>query len=497
MRPQSSASARSSTTAAILTVLFSVSCGEGLPDVPLDLGTHDRCEISVPYVPVDASASEIQCLVEEYVYASYADEEESLEDGTNVPGAPACCEVCAREDTADEACTATCKHELCERAQDEHYAIGEQLDECEGPSCGFSFQSCLSNDALHVQHIDLLGEEDSNDPFYGLWTRCQASAADPVRPDGFFRYLEGLGTVPGAGGGLANVEDVVTYCQEKLPVDTDGGPATGTGASGTDTDGSPSDPPPRPPACGPYATQRFWVRPTNNFGTWNGESAGLAVDGEASYPVAVAGGGIAYTLLPCQGAIDAQCLRIDQLSARLVHPDSRLEASLGLVERSGLIPLSETGQISVPSKALRFAVRYDHDGRETLVMASNDEEVRGDVDARDGLLRLLGITASTDEDGGLATMSLHADLVNTQPATAIVQVPGGAWNRVSLTAQTFDAELDPITHQWMIPGVGTWRGDHIEVELPAGRHVVILRADDIHRSRGIAAEWIDIRPGGT
>ena len=97
----------------------------------------------------------------------------------------------------------------------------------------------------------------------------------------------------------------------------------------------------------------------------------------------------------------------------------------------------------------------------------------------------------------LATVSLHADLVNTQPLTEIVQGPGGAWNRVSLTAQTFDAEVDPIIHQWMIPGVGTWRGDRIEVELPIGRHVVILRADDVHRSRGITAQWIDIRPGGT
>ena len=50
-----------------------VSCGEGLPPVPLDLADHNRCSEEVPYA-VDASASEIQCMVESYQYVSYADE---------------------------------------------------------------------------------------------------------------------------------------------------------------------------------------------------------------------------------------------------------------------------------------------------------------------------------------------------------------------------------------------------------------------------------------
>lgn len=485
------------------TSLFFASCGEGLPDVPLDIANHDRCSMSVPYV-VDASASEIQCLVEEYRYESNANVlEPIMEEGVNVPGLPACCEVCAVEDTADDACEAMCKHQLCERAQDEHYVIGEELGECLGSSCGFSFESCMSTELLHVQWFTLDEAPFPEGPSYGLRAQCQASALDPVRPDGLFRYLEGLGTIPGAGGGLASVEDVVGYCQDKLRNDTDGG-TTHSGDAGADAGtgdtepgGEPSEPPPRPPGCGPHAEQRFWVRPTNNFGTWNDDSTGLGVDGEASHPVTVTGGGIAYTMLPCPAADDSRCLRIDQLSVRVSPPDGNVVVGLGLVEASALMPLSQAGHFDVPPGALRLAVRYEHDDRETLAMAWNHEAVRGHVDAQEGLLRLPGITASSGDGAALARMSLHATLVNTQPATTILQSDRAAWNRVSLTAQTFDAESDPITHRWMIPKVGTWTGDHIEVELPAGRHVVILRADDIHRSRGIAAEWIDVRPEGT
>lgn len=179
------------------------------------------------------------------------------------------------------------------------------------------------------------------------------------------------------------------------------------------------------------------------------------------------------------------------------HPDSGLVVSLGLVGASALIPVSNEGRIVVPSGALRFAVHYEQGGREMLVMAKNDEEVYGRVDVLGRVLHMPGVTASSEEETLLVTMSLHADLVNTQPDTEIVKGSGATWNRVSLTAQTVDAESDPITHQWMIPRVGSWTGDHIEVELPAGRHVVILRADDVHRARGIAAQWIDVRPEGT
>lgn len=490
--------------------LLAAGCGEPLPPVPLDISTHDSCAESIPYV-VDASASEIQCLVENYIYVSYADQTTTItEEGTNVPGPPACCEVCATKDTADDGCKAMCKRELCDRAYDEHYAIGEDLGTCAPSSCGFSFSSCMNTNLLHPQRIDLVGVADEDDPSYALRAKCIAVATDPVRPDGLFRYLESLGAIPGAGGGLANVEDVVGYCQEDQPANTGGEPpptttlpddagadSTGTGTSDTSPGGEPPAPPPRPPPCGPYAEERFWVRPTNNFGTWNGESAGLGLDAGASYPVAVTDGGIAYTLLPCRAAVDAQCLRVDQLSVRLLHPDSGLVVSLGLVQHSELIPMSNAGYIDVEPGSLRFAVRYEQDGREMLTMATNGDGARGHVDALGGLLHLTGITASSDDGAMLATMSLHADLGNTQPTTEIIQSAGTAWNRVSLLASTVDAESDPILHQWVIPRVGSWTGDHIEVELPIGRHAVILRADDVHRSRGIAAQWIDIIPAGT
>ena len=94
-------------------------------------------------------------------------------------------------------------------------------------------------------------------------------------------------------------------------------------------------------------------------------------------------------------------------------------------------------------------------------------------------------------------LSLYGDLVTTQPEPEILMSPGSAWNRVALSASTIDAESDPIAHSWMIPGVGTWRGDSIEVELPVGRHAVILYADDVHRARGVAARWVEISQGGS
>ena len=68
---------RSSTLATFGTTLVLTACGEPLPDVPLDIANHDRCSMSLPYV-VDASASEIQCLVEDYLYVSYADDDDTM-----------------------------------------------------------------------------------------------------------------------------------------------------------------------------------------------------------------------------------------------------------------------------------------------------------------------------------------------------------------------------------------------------------------------------------
>jgi hypothetical protein len=488
-----------------ISALLSSSCGEPLPSIPLDLSSHDRCGTSVPYV-VDASASEIQCLAEDYIYATYVDEEDPIiEDGINVPSPPACCEVCARKDSADEACQAMCKHDLCARAYDAHYAAGQELEACTLPSCGFDLTMCLE-EGPHFQWLELRNDQGAEvNVAYGLWTECTSSAADPVRPDGLFRYLEGLGTVPGAGGGLANVEDVVAYCEDKLPdatgvattlVGDAGDDSTGMAASDAGSDGDPSEPPPRPRACGPYAEERLWVRPTNNFGVWNNQSAGVGVQKAASHPVTVSGGGIAYTLLPCEGRSDAQCLRIDQLSAELSDPELGLAMVIALLEHSELIPMSNDGHIDIRPGALRLAVRYEHDGKETLAMATNDKWGSGLVDALEGHLHLTGISASSDDGTASATMSLHADLLNTQPSAEIVWSIGAGGNRVSLSAVTSDAEHDPIVHHWVIPSVGTWTGDDIEVALPVGRHPVILYADDVHRSRGVAATWVVINPVG-
>jgi hypothetical protein len=78
-------------------------CGEGLPSVPgLDFSHHNRCT-GAPPQDVDASASEIQCLVDSYLFSTDADAEmEMPEQGSNVPGSPICCEVCAVKDTADD-----------------------------------------------------------------------------------------------------------------------------------------------------------------------------------------------------------------------------------------------------------------------------------------------------------------------------------------------------------------------------------------------------------
>lgn len=479
-------------------------CFEPLPPVSIDAAEHDLCSAVLPHV-VDASAAEIQCLVEDYVYVSYGAEEEQ---GIDVPGPPVCCEVCATKGIADEACEVSCKQGLCERAYDEHYTVGQELGGCVPPDCGFSFTTCMDTNQLHIQKLDLADGNDADDPLYALRAKCDASAADPARADGLFEYLEGLDAIPGARGELANVEDVVGYCQAEplgatddappvttLPGDDAGADSSGTADGGPGAD--PPEPPSRPQPCGSYAEEQLWVRPTNNFGTWNRQSTGVGVDAGAVYPVTVTGGGIAYTLLPCAGAGDAQCLRIDQLAVRLVHTGSGLVVGLGLLQPSGLLPVSGTGTLDVPPGALSFAVRYEQEGREALVMAKNEEAVLGHVDARGGLLSLTDISASSDDGTMLATMSLHADLTNTQPRTGIVQSAGAAWNRVSLSALTFDAELDPIEHSWVIPGVGSWTGDHIEVELPVGRHAVILRADDPHRSRGIDAKWVEIWPSGT
>lgn len=495
--------------AAALAGLVASGCGgEGLPPLPLDISSHDACGSAPPY-SVDASASEIQCLVEEYLYVNYADEETTIDEaGANVPGSPVCCEICARNGSADDACQERCKVDLCERAYDEHYAIGQALGTCRGSTCGFSLEACMDTSLLHVQILDIIVDLAPVLVPYGLQTYCSAVATDPARPDGLFRYLEGLDSIPGARGSLAEVDDVVGYCEDRsvstagdeAPAATTSGANEGIDSSGTGTDTSgaahPSEPPRRPRACGPWADDRFWVRPINNFGRWNRDSTGVGLDGDATYPVTVTGGGIAYTMLPCEGPEEAQCVRIDQLSIDMLQPDAGVALSFGLVEESGLFPSSAEGYLEIHRGALRFVVYHEHAGRETLVIAQNDESVRGYVDPRGGLLHLTNITASSHDGAVAVSLSLHADLHNTQPSTEIIGNSGVSGTRVSLTAATFDAEHDPIEHHWMIPGVGSWIGDHLDVEVPIGRHAVILRAVDVHRSQGVAARWITVNPSG-
>ena len=63
----------------------------------------------------------------------------------------------------------------------------------------------------------------------------------------------------------------------------------------------------------------------------------------------VTGGGLAYTLFPCDGVPDAGCVRIDQLSAQLTDIGSGLVLRVGLVEDSELMPLSAQGHFAVPA----------------------------------------------------------------------------------------------------------------------------------------------------
>lgn len=489
--------------------LLAIGCGQDPPIIPLDTSAHNVCSESVPHA-VDASASEIQCLVENYVFSTEADTNEPIqEQGANVPGLPVCCEVCATQDTADDACSAMCNYQLCDRARDAHVAAGWSLGFCSPSDCGFDFDTCVQVGALHTQVIDLIDPGDS-DVFYTLQSLCHATSVSPARPDGLFEYIESLQGIPGAGGMLADVEDVVGYCLGSpggqtggtLSADGSSAPGTNSGADSTGeepqdpTVGTPSNPDlPEPLPCGPYAEARYWVRPTNNFGTWNEESHGFGLDGAQSHVATVSGGGITYTVLPC-GAGNARCLRLDELSVMVHEPGSGLELELNLVQSSGPLPMSTNGQFDVPTGSLRFSARFLQGSSVVTIEATNDDVAVGAIDAADGEIHIDGLQSSSEDGSLLASLSLRANLHNTQPSSQIMQEKLD-WNRVRLTAQTFDAEFDPVDHYWMIPGVGRWAGESIDVELPAGRHAVILHVDDVHRARGVAAAWVDVVPVGS
>jgi len=498
-------------TSLLLLVLYG--CGEGLPSVPgLDISPHDRCT-GAPPRDVDASASEIQCLVDNYLFSTDADAAmEMPEQGTNVPGSPICCEVCAVKDTADDICEETCKYELCSRARDSHIMAGQELNGalCGPSDCGFSFEGCMDTNLLHVQGIDIIGED--LDLFYAIQASCHAHADDSARDDGLFTYLEDLDGVPGAHGELGNDHDVVAYCLDLRASSATGMPQDPTAAGessppppddaadstgGGTTAGEPPGPgkgstPPSP--CDPWAVERFWVRPTNNFGAWTETNAGVYGMDAATHEAIVTAGGISYTMFPCTSVLGAECIRIDRLSVQLADASSGLVMRLSMADDPDLMPVSDNGRFDVPPGAFRLTIRHEWDDRQRLLSATNSEQAHGRIVAGAHNVYIEDLTVASEQGDAIATLTLTASLVNTQPRTEIVESRDPRVGRVVLTARTFDADLDPVVHHWMIPGIGSWRGDVISPALRAGRHAVILYADDVHRARGVAARWLEIAP---
>lgn len=486
--------------------LLGLACGEPLPTIPLDPSAHDACSESLPYT-VDASSSEIQCFIENYVTTISGGlivPSTPTEVITNQPGDPICCEVCANKGTADQACDAMCNWQACDRARDDHIDMGNLLGVCDPPDCGFDFESCMAYGGLHSQWINVVdGLQGGQDDFYALQVDCEAHAVDSARPDGLFTYLEELDGVPNAGGKTAEVTDVVEWCSEKSSAsggadnnatwNSTSNNADGTG-EGTTTD-APSDGADAsalPERCGPWATQRMAANPTDNFGTWNDQSEGSHSSGVNSQPIDIAGGGIEYRVLPCGVGTSQECLRIDRLSVRLVDPASMLEFDLNLLEKTEPMPIAPTGWVEIPAGALHLGVRYTLERSDVLVHASNTAKARARLDPFEGQMELVDLEASSNDGDLGANLSLRGTLLNTQPQPKIIVTPGPAWNEVVLSASTYDAELDPITHRFIVLGQGTWTTDTLELSLPPGRHAVVLYADDIHGARGIAATWVEI-----
>jgi hypothetical protein len=496
---------RRATGRAVPLLLVLLGCGEGLPPiVGLDFSSHDRCT-GTPPGDVDASASEIQCRVDDYVFSTlyngvYVDMEQEMD----VPGTPICCEVCAVADTADDVCESTCKYEMCSRARDAHVSVAQDLSDlstCTVSDCGFDFEFCMDTNSLHVQAI----VTEAAPQLYALEASCHAHAENTARDDGLFTYLEQLNGVPGATGDLADVGDVVAYCldlqasdptgtptvtgESSSPLD-DGADSTGGTGGNADTGNIPSgDSPPVP--CGPHAVEHQWIRPTNNFGIWNEGRGGVLGLDAATHEATVTGGGIAFTLFPCGGALDADCIRLDRLSIQLTETGAGLAVRLNMLDDSELMPISDQGHFDVPPGALRLALRYEQDARQQRFITRNTAGIHAHIDTNTRTIRIEELGASSEEEPTHVILALEASLTNSQPRTAIVESRNPRDGSLLLTAETFDADLDPIAHYWIVPGIGSWRGDTIAPLLPDGRHAVILYADDVHRARGVAARWID------
>jgi hypothetical protein len=453
--------------------------------------------------------------VDDYVFSIMNDGEMvEMEQGTDVPGSPICCEVCAVDDTADDVCETTCKHDLCSRARDSHVSAGLDLAGIAGcgvTDCGFGFESCMSTNLLHPQSI-IAGDFAL---FYALQASCHAHADEAARLDGLFTYLENLDGIPGASRELDDVQDVVGYCLDLQATVATGMPPDPSSTAGTSTpfdDGADSSgggtttgqmpdvgQGSTPESCGPVAVERFWVRPTNNFGAWNETSGGVHGMGASTQAASITGGGISYTLFPCAGAPDTECIRIDRLSVQLTEAGSGLVMRLRMMHGPQPAQVSAQGSFYVPRDALRVMVSYEWDDQRWQLAATNAELVRGrlDTNARTVLVEGLSVASqqvSTRQGDVLATLVLEASLANTQPKTEIGESRDPRDGRMLLTAETVDADRDDVVHRWMIPGIGSWRGDVISPTLPAGRHAVILYADDAHRARGVAARWLEIAP---
>lgn len=286
-----------------------------------------------------------------------------------------------------------------------------------------------------------------------------------------------------------------TAATEPPPPPLDGADSTGGNTSAGEPP-TPGKEPAPPTQCGPWAEERFWVRPTNNFGAWNETSAGVYAMDAAAHEALVDAGGISCTMFPCIDSSGAECIRIDQLSAQLVDASSRFVMRLSMVDDSSLIPVTSRGHFEVPPGALRMTVRHELNDQQRLFTATNSEQAHGRIvdDARS--MYIQGLTVSSEQGEAIATLALSAKLTNTQPSTKIIESRDPRDGRLLLRAETFDADLDPVIHRWIIPGVGSWRGDVISPALPVGRHAVILYADDVHRARDASARWLEIAPTG-
>lgn len=207
----------------------------------------------------------------------------------------------------------------------------------------------------------------------------------------------------------------------------------------------------------------------------------------------VTGGGLEYTVLPCE---QGRCVRVDRLSAHLEQAGGGQQVTIAMLEPSDLLPLAPDDTFDIPAQSMQFAARYTFDGYRYTVEATNDVAVGGTIDKLAGTVLLRRFDASSSTGSLSSSLTLAGDLDNTQPETSIVVTPL-AWNEVNLRAMTVDAESDPIDHAWRVFGVGVFTGDSVDVTLAPGTYAVALIAEDVHRARSVDATWVTITQPGS